>query len=301
LKFDGALPSYVPKANFAIAVLQMAVKDAPATVENIRVALGPDGKSPLKNNKLGPLILQALDAAGDDLDAAKTHLETWYDASMERVTGWYKRRTQKILFAIGLFAAIVMNVDAVHVGRWLMLNPSERAAIVAQAGQISEPDKSTYKDARNAITEMGMPIGWAGLPQLDDTTCVDFTSCGAVIKTKGWVIMASIIGSAVLGYLITALAIMLGAPFWFDLLSKLMQLRSAVKPETPAPGEKDPDNKTAVAPQPNGPGNNTANEPSAAYLIALGQADEGKFVHETWTNEVQEKKDNMPAGQVELI
>jgi len=35
-----------------------------------------------------------------------------------------------------------------------------------------------------------------------------------------------------LGYLITAIAISLGAPFWFDLLSKLMQLRGAVQSTT---------------------------------------------------------------------
>jgi len=33
----------------------------------------------------------------------------------------------------------------------------------------------------------------------------------------------------ILGWLITALAISLGAPFWFDLLNKLMTLRGSIK------------------------------------------------------------------------
>jgi hypothetical protein len=34
-----------------------------------------------------------------------------------------------------------------------------------------------------------------------------------------------------LGLLLTALAIALGAPFWFDLLNKFIVLRSSVKPK----------------------------------------------------------------------
>jgi hypothetical protein len=38
-----------------------------------------------------------------------------------------------------------------------------------------------------------------------------------------------------LGWLLTILAISLGAPFWFDTLSRLSRLRSSGKPETPLP------------------------------------------------------------------
>ena len=42
------------------------------------------------------------------------------------------------------------------------------------------------------------------------------------------------------GFLITAIAISLGAPFWFDLLNKMMQLRSASK--TNSTGTAPPNN-----------------------------------------------------------
>ena len=45
-----------------------------------------------------------------------------------------------------------------------------------------------------------------------------------------------ILGSNFLGFLLTAFAISLGAPFWFDLLNKLMSLRTAVKESTKAKG-----------------------------------------------------------------
>ena len=47
------------------------------------------------------------------------------------------------------------------------------------------------------------------------------------------------------GYLATAFAVMLGAPFWFDLLGKLMVVRSTVKPK-----QKSPDDPPVDGPAP---------------------------------------------------
>jgi len=43
------------------------------------------------------------------------------------------------------------------------------------------------------------------------------------------------------GWLLTALAISLGAPFWFDLLNKFIVVRSTVKPKEKSPEEKSKD------------------------------------------------------------
>ena len=43
------------------------------------------------------------------------------------------------------------------------------------------------------------------------------------------------IAVAIAGWLLTILAISLGAPFWFDTLGRLSRLRSSGKPETPLP------------------------------------------------------------------
>jgi len=53
--------------------------------------------------------------------------------------------------------------------------------------------------------------------------------------------------SMILGWLITALALSMGAPFWFDLLNKLMRLRSSVSTSTTSqPKGKDDDKTTTV-------------------------------------------------------
>jgi hypothetical protein len=41
----------------------------------------------------------------------------------------------------------------------------------------------------------------------------------------------------ILGLLLTAFAISLGAPFWFDVLNKIIVVRSTVKPKEKSPEE----------------------------------------------------------------
>ena len=55
---------------------------------------------------------------------------------MDRVSGWYKRRTQKILFVLGLAVAVVLNVDAITVAQRLNGDKPLRDAVVGQAANV---------------------------------------------------------------------------------------------------------------------------------------------------------------------
>lgn len=229
LRFTGTLPSYIPKSNFAVAVLRMAADNGPQTVADIQTALGPNGTSPLKDTKLGPLILQAFEGTNTTLSQAQTHLEDWYDASMERVTGWYKRRTQFILFFIGLIAAIILNVDAIQVGRSLMTDTSLRQAAIAAAAKQQGNTAVDLEASREAIEAIGLPIGWTKARQFEGIHPDCKNGEGQPDKCTDVMGYVAAWSSMVLGWLITALAIMLGAPLWFDVLNRLMQLRTAIK------------------------------------------------------------------------
>jgi hypothetical protein len=52
-----------------------------------------------------------------------------------------------------------------------------------------------------------------------------------------------------LGYLITAAAVSMGAPFWFDVLNKVSNLRSTLKPLVAAPVAQVPTSLSVSAPQ----------------------------------------------------
>jgi hypothetical protein len=74
-----------------------------------------------------------LENAKDDLNRAKANLATWYDGTMDRASGWYKRRTQRILFFIGLITAIALNIDPITIAHRLRQDDALRATIVAEA------------------------------------------------------------------------------------------------------------------------------------------------------------------------
>jgi len=61
------------------------------------------------------------------------------------------------------------------------------------------------------------PIGWSKAPTRPDLNW----------SAGGWTILQKIVG-----FLLTGLALSLGAPFWFDLLNKFVNLRvSGTKPD----------------------------------------------------------------------
>jgi hypothetical protein len=133
------LPSYIPAANFAQAVFQLARADGQAAnsmTANATLAIGDlrNWVASGPNDKLKQAVQSALDTADGDLHAAQAAMEKWYDSAMERVAGAYKGRTQVWLLLIGFAVAAVMNIDAVTVMQRLSTDDQLRDAVVAQAG-----------------------------------------------------------------------------------------------------------------------------------------------------------------------
>ena len=111
------------------------------------------------------LVSLASDAV-KDRDQLRAEIEHWFDSAMDRVSGWYKRRTQLVICALSLVVTIGLNVNTVSIADRLMSDDGIRAAL------------------------------------------------------GGW--------------LITFLALALGAPFWFDALGKIAGLRATGPPAKPA-------------------------------------------------------------------
>ena len=225
------LPSYIPSRNFALAVMDLAARGPVNAQDENRDNIPLDVETLRRNaaNIQSPVVrrvlLTALDSAQGDLDSVRLTLQAWYDSSMDRVSGWYKRSTQWIIFGIGLVVAVGTNVDTIDITKFLYTNKAARSALVADA-QVAAADSSFrhggYAQARAKLTdEASLPIGLEHVKTPQD------------------------VGHHILGWLVTALATTMGAPFWFDLLNKMMVIRSTVKPHEKSPEESSEDRQTS--------------------------------------------------------
>jgi hypothetical protein len=212
------LPSYIPSRNFALAILGIVAPQNPA------VSLG-DSVGKIENAKVKNALTAMLRVAGDDADKLRDNIETWFNSTMDRVSGWYKRRSQRIIFCLGFGAAAIININSITIANNLWIHKAERDAMVsaAQGYLAANPEKrdfSSIDPKPNAslvanvegIGTYGLPIGWNDpLPK----------GKRELLKFGLW---------SLFGWLITACAVSLGAPFWFDVLNKFIVIRSTVKP-----------------------------------------------------------------------
>jgi hypothetical protein len=191
-------PSYIPADIFALTL--MSIDGVQTNKENPGAMNSPIPET------LALLIKQA------NKDPAKelASIEKWYNDTMDRVSGWYKRRVQLIIFALGLVIAVGLNIDTFSLITGLSNNTVTRATIVSAAqGAANTQPIASLTTLEKSIEQIQPVTGWStsALP-------ADFW---------GWVLK-------IFGLLATTFAVSLGAPFWFDLLNKFMRFRSSGPP-----------------------------------------------------------------------
>jgi hypothetical protein len=190
---SGKQPSYLSADQFSTAVLSIlsgngAVARTPAAINNIVRAL-PDTRTK-------QVLLSLLRDGEKDLSDFEGRLQQWFDDSMDRISGIYKRISQYISLAIGAVLAFGLQANAIAIGYGLWYGDNTK---------LMDAAKNTTSDSMNqALTALSqyhlMPI-WDGIPK---------SQIGAT-----WF----------LGCATTAFAVSLGAPFWFDLLQNFVNIR----------------------------------------------------------------------------
>src|SRR5260370_19362730 len=219
-------PSYIPSRTFALALLDLI---APATIDGTRTLADLKTGMATLPEPLQRTLTTLLEESQHDVERLKTQIEIWFNNGMDRASGWYKRKTQWIQFFLGLCLVIFLNVDSVRIGRTLFaINSPLRGSLVESAKSfVVQPGGTNrpIKDVVEAISTVSLPIGWSEFPKPDQLPIV------------------------LLGWLITAFAVSLGAPFWFDLLNKFVNVRASGK----APEEQPKSPKEVPVPkQPGG-------------------------------------------------
>jgi hypothetical protein len=267
---DGKLPSYIPSATFAFALLDIIApatgapsgQPASASLDELRQAVAglPEGSlktavlalamaltnAPVPEAAPAPgaatppgaigirsavermgnpdvrrAVLALMGQPAPGAEDLLPKLQAWFDDAMDRVSGWYKRTAQLITIGIGLFIVLLLNADTVMIADGLARDPAVRAGVVAAAQQAASKqtqtlDLSTFE---KQASQLQLPIGWSG-------TSGDPRSLPSDVA--GWLRKG-------LGLALTIVAVSMGAPFWFQLLNKLLNLRLSGTPPSPAP------------------------------------------------------------------
>lgn len=123
---EKSLPSYIPRETFAIALFDLLKQKYPTVTATSLTESRPTDRI----EQAYALIHQI---AGGEPDEIRKQLEQWYDAAMDRAAGWYRRRTQRILFFLGVLVALLLNVNAYTIGQYLATDEVARQ----QVGQVS--------------------------------------------------------------------------------------------------------------------------------------------------------------------
>lgn len=247
-------PSYLDKAAFTTALLNVTnvIGSVEERMTEISDSLHQPANVAQQGNNAGVELPTHLKKALTELwDAADRNekefvksVEGWYDQQMERVSGWYGRWAQLVMFLIALLLAVALNMSATTIGRALWANPALQAAAVTLAqdtvdknnattstGQADEESSPAAADEPAQSTTTTVP-GTTTTTATPSTTVPTYDQLEDIGLPIGWTPTAWpgftwALALHGLGWLLMAIAGSFGAPVWFDLLNKFVNLRVA--------------------------------------------------------------------------
>jgi hypothetical protein len=198
-------PSYLPARAFATALLDFDGKGVQRSVT--------DAIAAVPSQEARAALTTLWENANHKEDEFKTAVEKWFDDAMERVSGWYRRRVQLVMWVLAIGVTVFLNVDTIRVADHLWKDKTVRAAVIARSQNPPTGKTIPLSSVAKTVDDLGelkLPIGWS-----------------AETRPKGgWDWLATAFFKTV-GLILTAAALTLGAPFWFDVLGKVARVRSA--------------------------------------------------------------------------
>ena len=209
-------PSYIPSGTFVSALLEAVDPKTSAgmkrSVGDLVAAIDQLAESDVKN-----LLSELVREVGDDIEEVQKAIADWFDEMMDRLNGVYKRNMQMLSLVFAALLCVALNVDSIQIGQALWYDDTLRQSIVGSAGELAADtgDIADLADIAVISEELRpLPIGW------------DFSGPGWsgdwFRSFQGWIFK-------ILGIAFSTLAVSLGAPFWFDLLTKFVNIRGAGK------------------------------------------------------------------------
>ena len=218
-----------------------------------------------------------------DINQLREEVSLWFDRSMSRTSGVYKRNAKGVAILIGIAIASFTNSDTFHVFSRLSSDENLRQVITKRAGEVVPAPNGARPPLRQELDEIrkqtdsvlknvALPISWSPANLSKQFDCAPaapinrenvtseqewvtvFDSClnrqlgdrelsffekmqltAEVALSRPWPMF-----KILLGWVLSGVAIAMGAPFWFDLLSKVVNVRNTGSKPKPAPEQSPP-------------------------------------------------------------
>lgn len=262
---SGRAPAYIDAKNFVAAVLDKITVYSnvvnPSTIDEFIQSI--ESTTALSAELKRAFLIYATEAedtftaltekTSGAIEMFRKKMENWYDSNMDRISGTMKvKYTRRFTLIAGIFITLFLNADTIEVSKYLYSNPEARAEIAAKAyetgldtaimqninrirqrgaaqddtmkltvNQLSDSLKTKMKEINEAEAALkeSFPLGWSRSQFVAQKTGLDWLE---------------FIFSKLIGMAVTVIAIMMGAPFWFDVLNKISNMRGTGKKPPPS-------------------------------------------------------------------
>ena len=256
-----------------LAAVEAEIKASglPANIENMLLTF-------CERSKLEKTLTPAL----NELEHFERQVEAWFDSSMERLGGRFKRKSFGFTFVFSLVTVCALNVDSISLANYFYSHDAARTAFAEKA--YADLDKETTKkyvaqikaekkssdslEQAEKKVDASVPstsasgVSESGAKGIEgfENGAANIDSIGADIKSEqekikhivsglqselplGWgdgPVVKQLNVKKIGGLLISIFAVCLGAPFWFEMLGKIANLRSTIKPGDKSKKEVNP-------------------------------------------------------------
>lgn len=237
------LPSYIDPTSFAVALTSALQLDQtqlnelakivktdrnPSKTRERKIEEGLSVKIPELQNesRLRSLLATIIHLGNFDLKLIHTAVAQWFVQANNRLTGTYKRRVQLSNFLIALVIAVIFDLSPLPpgVGSLTPVFPASNDFThnVSGSAHFAPPTSSRTETSFGSPGQDPTGLRAAHVESHDE---VASDSSG---ELRSWAVIFNDTGVfQFIGWFITAIATVLGAPFWFGVLSKVTNVRGS--------------------------------------------------------------------------
>lgn len=166
------------------------------------------------------------------LQSVKDRIESWYNNATNSLTPIYKRWSQFYIGGVAVIVTLLFNINSLAIAQTLWESPTIRDSIVERASTAPAPTETGATEQQTPVEiydeqleALNIPVGWTK-KELDNISLgfLGYVEEDGRADYSLW--------NRLIGWLITTIAALLGAPFWFGVLGRIMNMRQ------PAPKEE---------------------------------------------------------------